>query len=206
MREVLRVIALRYRLKTLQLWIIVSQKILTNTFIWHHSQELNFYRILTKDLHLLHVCGWFCAVAQKLLQLDLGITSSWWSFHNKIIFTDEAHFHRYGYVNKQNSGIKKFSCLTRTSNASSKSDSLMDHAGRRDQWTALLKRNTIYKTMATLMNFFWQELNGITVSEIWFQLDSATCHIALETSCKQSFNVVSTLSLETKSGRQKVAI
>ena len=86
------------------------------TSIRHRSQELGIspsvlWRILHKDLHLF---PYKIQLTQKLLPQDhasrrayannmLQLVNDNPDFHEKIIMSDEAHFHLDGYVNKQNS-------------------------------------------------------------------------------------------------------
>lgn len=89
-----------------------------NTSIRHRAQELNIHRstlqgILKKDLHLY---AYKIQLTQELKPADHGQRRNFanWileqqqvddAFPNKIIFSDEAHFHLNGYVNTQNCRI-----------------------------------------------------------------------------------------------------
>ena len=104
----------------------------------------------------------------------------------KIIFSDEAHFHIGGYVNKQN-------CRNCGSENPHKIKEKPMRPLRVTVWCGLWGGGTIdpyffedeggatvtvngdtYRTMKT--NFLVPTLDGIDVDNVWFQQDGATCH------------------------------
>ncbi|GFU97505.1 transposable element Tc3 transposase [Trichonephila clavipes] len=74
-------------------------------------------------------------------------------FHKRILFSDEAHFWLYGYVNNKTAafGVK------------------LIHKFNGDRYRAMIT------------NFFIPELNNHDVQELWFQQDGAICHTARAT-------------------------
>lgn len=175
-----------------------------STSIRHRGQELNLHRstlqrILTKDLHL-H--AYKIQLTQQLQPNDHGQRRNFtnWileqlqtdhEFHKKIIFSDEAHFHLNGVVNKQNSRIWG------DENPHAIQE-LPLHPQKVTVWCAIWAGGIIgpyffencegaavtvdgnrYRAMLT--NFFWQELDKIDLNEMWFQQDGATCHTSRET-------------------------
>ena len=110
------------------------------------------------------------------------------NFARKIIFSDEAHFHLGGYVNKQNCRIWG------TDNPHVVVQKPM-HPARVTVWCGFWSGGVIgpfffenaegravnidgerYRDMIT--DFLWQELEDIDLDELWFQQDGATCHTA----------------------------
>ncbi|GFU86542.1 putative DD41D transposase [Trichonephila clavipes] len=109
-------------------------------------------------------------------------------FHNRILFSDEAHFWLKGYVNKQNCRIWN------EANPQVNVETPL-HPEKLTVWCALWAGGIIdpyffkndeghnitvnsdgYRAMIT--NFFIPELNNHDVQELWFQQDGATCHTA----------------------------
>ncbi|GFU19470.1 DUF4817 domain-containing protein [Trichonephila clavipes] len=112
-------------------------------------------------------------------------------FHNRILFSDEAHFWLNGYVNKQNCRIWS------EANPQVYVKTPL-HPENLTVWRALWAGGIIgpyffkndeghnvtvngdrYRAMIT--NFFIPELNNHHVQELWFQQDGATCHTARAT-------------------------
>ncbi len=109
----------------------------------------------------------------------------------KIIFSDEAHFHLNGYVNKQNCRIWG------AENPRVIQERPM-HPQRVTVWCGFWAGGVIgphffeneagetvtvngvrYRDMIT--NFLWPQLDGMDLEDMWFQQDGATCHTASET-------------------------
>ncbi|GFV04455.1 putative DD41D transposase [Trichonephila clavipes] len=109
-------------------------------------------------------------------------------FHNRILFSDEAHFWLNGCVNKQNC------CIWSEVNPQVYVETPL-HKKKLTVWCALWAGGIIglyffknddghnvtvngdrYRAMIT--NFFIPELNNHDVQELWFQQDGATCHTA----------------------------
>ncbi|GFS88951.1 putative DD41D transposase [Trichonephila clavipes] len=109
-------------------------------------------------------------------------------FHNRILFSDEAHFWLNGRVNKQNCRIWS------EANPKVYVETPL-HPEKLTVWCALWAGGIIdpyffkndeghnvrvngdrYGAMIT--NFFIPELNNHDVQELWFQQDDATCHTA----------------------------
>ncbi|GFV82192.1 putative transposable element [Trichonephila clavipes] len=112
-------------------------------------------------------------------------------FHERILFSDEAHFWLNGYVNKQNCRIWS------ETNPQVYVETPL-HPEKLTAWCALWAGGIIgpyffkndeghnvtvngdrYRAMIT--NFFIPELNNHEVQELWFQQDGATCHTARAT-------------------------
>lgn len=112
-------------------------------------------------------------------------------FPDKIIFSDEAHFHLDGFVNKQNCRIWG------TENPRVIQEKHI-HPKRVTVWCALWSGGIIgpfffendegnaltvtgvrYRDM--INNFFVPELEDLSLENMWFQQDGATCHTARET-------------------------
>lgn len=122
---------------------------------------------------------------------DLSQLLIFTNFH-KIIFSDEAHFHLDGYVNKQNCRIWATENPRAIQEAS-------HHPRRVTVWCAFWSHGVIgpfffeneddevavtvngprYREMIT--SYLWSQLEGIDVGEIWFQQDGAPCHTATAT-------------------------
>jgi transposase len=172
-----------------------------DTSIRHRAQELNLstttvQRILTKDL-LLH--AYKIQLTQELKpddHLKRRTFVDWireqrqadHAFSQNIIFSDEAHFHLSGFINKQNCRIW----------AAENPREIVEkplHAQKVTVWCAMSANGIIgpyffendagnsvtvngerYRAMIT--NFLWPALNDMDVEEMWFQQDGATCHTA----------------------------
>ncbi|GFV89693.1 DUF4817 domain-containing protein [Trichonephila clavipes] len=112
-------------------------------------------------------------------------------FHQRILFSDEAHFWLNSYVNKQNCRIWS------EANPLVYVETLL-HPEKLTVWCTLWAGGIIgpyffkndechnvtvngdrYRAMIT--NFFIPELNNQDVQELWFQQDGATCHTARAT-------------------------
>lgn len=112
-------------------------------------------------------------------------------FLKKIIFSDEAHFHLNGYVNKQNCRIWG------DENPKETIEKAM-YPERVTAWCGLWAGGVIgpyffeneygktctvngerYRTM--LSDFLWQHLTDMDLNDMWFQQDGATCHTAKQT-------------------------
>lgn len=172
-----------------------------DTSIRHRAQELNLsattlHRILKKDLSL-H--AYKIQLTQELKpadHLNRRTFADWVheqrqideDFSQKIIFSDEAHFHLSGFVNKQNCRIWA------DENPRTIVEKLM-HPQKVTVWCAFFAGGIIgpfffendagnsvtvngerYRAMIT--NFLWPELDAMDVNDLWFQQDGATCHTA----------------------------
>lgn len=112
-------------------------------------------------------------------------------FVKKIIFSDEAHFHVDGYVNKQNCRIWGME------NPRVVQEQPM-HAQRVTVWcgfwtggvigpyffeneagNAVTVNGVRYREM--IREFLWPHLDGMNLDDMWFQQDGATCHTTRET-------------------------
>ncbi|GFX54562.1 transposable element Tcb1 transposase [Trichonephila clavipes] len=112
-------------------------------------------------------------------------------FHKRILFSDEAHFWRNGYVNKQNCRIwseanpqvyvetplhpEKLTVWC----ASWAGGIIGPYFFKNDEGDNVTVNGDRYRAMIT--NFFIPELNNHDVQELWFQQDGATCHTARAT-------------------------
>lgn len=157
------------------------------------------WRILTKDLGLhaykiqitraLHYLDHFkrrefAKWALEKLEVDRN-------FGAKIIFSDEAHFWLNGYVNKQN-------CRIWGAENPREILEVEMHPLKVTVWCAFWANGVIgpyffededgrrlnvnkqrYQTM--LRDYFWPKLDGIDISNVYFQQDGATCHTSGET-------------------------
>ncbi|EFN76234.1 hypothetical protein EAI_06029, partial [Harpegnathos saltator] len=111
-------------------------------------------------------------------------------FLNKIIFSDEAHFHLDGLINRQN-------CIWDSENPRVIVKKQM-HPQRVIVWCefwaggiiepfffenaagqAITVNGARYRDM--IIQFFVPKLQDMDVNNMWFQQDSATCHTARET-------------------------
>lgn len=172
-----------------------------NLSIPRRSQHLGLstmttWRILRKDLALK---PYKVQLVQELKPADHSlrrqfanfIAEQGTGFSEKIIFSDEAHFHLNGYVNKQNCRIW----------ASENPRVVVEkplHSARVTVWCAFWSGGVIgpyffeneagnavtvnglrYRDMLT--NYFWPIIDDMDVSDMWFQQDGATCHTARET-------------------------
>lgn len=174
------------------------------TSIRHRSQELNIYssslqRILTKDLHL-H--PYKVQLSQELKHTDHAQRREFveWileqqqvdaNFSHKIIFSDEAHFHLDGFVNRRNCRIWG------SENPRTIVEKQM-HPERVTVWCGFWAGGIIgpfffenatgeaitvnaarYRDM--IMRFLVPKLQDVDVNDMWFQQDGATCHTTRET-------------------------
>lgn len=168
-----------------------SQRLgLSNTSTW---------RIMSKDLHLR---AYKIQLVQELKPADHSLRRTFadWilesqagdaQFCKKIIFSDEAHFHLSGYVNKQN-------CRIWGEENPRVMQEVSMHPQRVTVWCgfwaggvigpyffenregdALTVNGVRYREM--IENFCWPELDGMDLENMWFQQDGATCHTANET-------------------------
>lgn len=172
-----------------------------DTSIRHRAQELNLstttlHRILTNDLSL-H--AYKIQLAQELKpddHLKRRTFVNWLQeqrqvdadFSQKIIFSDEAHFHLGGFVNKQNCRIW----------AAENPRTIVEkplYPQKVTVWCAFFANGIIgpyffendtgnsvtvtgERYRAMIVNFLWPQLNAIDVEDLWFQQDGATCHTA----------------------------
>lgn len=112
-------------------------------------------------------------------------------FARKIIFSDEAHFHIDGFINKQN-------CRVWAVRNPQMIKEKPLHSGRCTVWCGIWAGGVIgpyffedgdgnaltvngheYRSMIT--HFLCPEVEAIDVDGLWFQQDGATCHTARET-------------------------
>lgn len=112
-------------------------------------------------------------------------------FARKVIFSDEAHFHLNGYVNKQNCRIWG------SENPHSFHEREM-HPQRVTVWCGFWAGGVIgpyffeneagqavtvngdrYRTM--IRDFLWPHFDAMDIQQLWFQQDGATCHTSGET-------------------------
>ena len=173
-----------------------------------HISRTSLIRILHKDLNL-H--AYKVQLTQELKPTDhvkRRQWCEWWHemstvnahFSKKIIFSDEAHFHLGGFVNKQNCRIW----------ANQNPRVIVEkpmHPQRVTVWCGLWAGGVLgpyffendageaitvngvrYREMVT--NFLWPELEHMDVEDMWFQQDGATCHTANETMAllREKFN------------------
>lgn len=177
------------------------------------AQQLNIsrtslMRILNKDLNL-H--AYKVQLTQELKPTDhfkrrqyaewlVEQTEVNGDFTKKIIFSDEAHFHLCGFVNKQNCRIW----------ANENPQVIVEkpmHPQRVTVWCGLWAGGVIgpyffenevgqavtvngvrYREMIT--DFLWPEIEDMDLDDMWFQQDGATCHTANETMAllREKFN------------------
>lgn len=165
----------------------------------HRSQELNISRtslrrILRKDLGM---TPYKVQLVQELKPHDhpLRFRFARWAneklhddvdFAQKIIFSDEAHFHLGGYVNKQNCRIwgsenphvvlqKPMHPLRVTVWCGLWSGGIIGpYFFQNEDGATITVNGDTYRTMIT--DFFVPALHGIDVNDVWFQQDGATCH------------------------------
>lgn len=175
-----------------------------STSIRHRAQQIGvskstMQRILTKDLHL-H--AYKVQLTQELKPADHGQRREFvnWvlerqhenaDFADKIIFSDEAHFHLDGFVNRQNCRIWG------EENPRVIHEKQM-HPQRVTVWCGFWAGGIIgpffyeneagqaqtvngvrYREMIT--SFFLPRIEEMNVEGMWFQQDGATCHTARET-------------------------
>lgn len=172
-----------------------------NLSIRRRSQQLGIsrsttWRILHKDLALK---AYKVELVQELKPADHSqrrnfadfIIEHGAEFAEKIIFSDEAHFHLNGYVNKQNCRIW----------ASENPRVIVEkplHPTRVTVWCGLWAGGVIgpyffendrgeavtvngicYRNMIT--EFLWPIIDDMDTEDMWFQQDDATCHTSNET-------------------------
>jgi Helix-turn-helix domain (DUF4817) len=156
-------------------------------------------RILSKDLQL-H--PYKVQLTQELKPTDHGKRRQFveWilemqreneGFTKRIIFSDEAHFHLNGFVNKQN-------CRIWGSENPRVIKEKQMHPQRVTVWCGIWSQGLIgpyffedgqgkavtvngvrYREMLT--NFLWPRLDQMDIQNVWFQQDGATCHTSGET-------------------------
>ncbi len=172
-----------------------------NQSLTRRSQSLgisvtSLWRILRKDLGL-H--PYKIKLTQELKQLDHFKRRTFvnWAqqqlendadFHSKIIFSDESHFWLNGFVNKQNmrywSGNNPH-VLHETQLHPEKITVWCGlHAGGvigpyffvDDENRHVTVNGNRYRAMLT--DYFWHELEGMDLADMWFQQDGATSHTA----------------------------
>lgn len=112
-------------------------------------------------------------------------------FHRKIIFSDEAHFWLNGFVNKQNMRYWAGSNPHVIHEAPLHPEKITVwcglHAGGvigpyffvDDNDRHVTVNGNRYRDM--INDFFWPQLNGMDLDDMWFQQDGATCHTAHDT-------------------------
>jgi hypothetical protein len=179
----------------------VSESVRENprTSVRHRAQELGLsrsstHRILRIDLHLhpykvqlrqqLKVHDHrqrreFAAWALEHLDEDEN-------FFQKIIFSDEAHFHLNGYVNKQNCRIWGSENPNTFEQAPMHPQKVTVWCGlwvggiigpyffENDEGQTVTVNEARYREM--LEYFLWAELEGKDLDDMWFQQDGATAH------------------------------
>lgn len=178
-----------------------SVRVRPRTSIRHRASEMNIsrssmQRILRKDLGL---WPYKVQLVQQLKARDhpLRYRFAVWAcdqleidddFAQKIIFSDEAHFHLGGYVNKQN-------CRIWGSENPQEYEEKPMHPLRVTVWCGLWRGGIIgpyffeneagatvtvngitYRNMLT--SFLWPYLEDIDLDDVWFQQDGAPCHTA----------------------------
>lgn len=126
----------------------------------------------------------FCEWIEERLAVDEN-------FAKNIIFSDEAHFHLSGFVNKQN-------CRIWGNENPRVTHEHQMHPERTTVWCGFWAGGVIgpfffeddegvtvtingerYRHMLT--NFLWPFLQNIDMQNLWFQQDGATCHNSRET-------------------------
>ncbi|XP_018375528.1 PREDICTED: uncharacterized protein LOC108769183 [Trachymyrmex cornetzi] len=107
-------------------------------------------------------------------------------FGRKIIFSDEAHFHLGGYVNKQNCRIwgseQPHTIVERPMHPPRVTVWCGFWSGgiigpfffENDAGNAVTVNGERYRAMLT--NFLWPQIDTMNVDDLWFQQDGATCH------------------------------
>lgn len=172
--------------------------------IRHRSQELRLspssvWNILHKDLclypykmQLVHALQPndhclrrnFAKWVQEQFQIDP-------LFHQKIIFSDEAHFWLNGHVNKQNCRIWSANNPHVIMESSLHPQKLTVWCGlfaggiigpyffRNAQGNTVTVNGDRYRQMLNL--FLFPKLEDIDLARMWFQQDGATCHTATQT-------------------------
>lgn len=172
-----------------------------NRSIPRRSQELgisrtSLWRILRKDLGL-H--PYKIKLTQELKPLDhlkrrnfanwmLGKLEDDDEFHRKIIFSDEAHFWLNGFVNKQNmrywQGTNPHVLHESPLHPEKITVWCGFHAGGVIGPYFFVDDNDRHVTVngqryrAMIEDYFWPELEGMDITNMWFQQDGATSHTA----------------------------
>jgi len=167
----------------------------------HRSQELNISRtslrrILHKDLGMK---AYKVQLVQKLKPHDhpMRFRFAQWAeerlaededFFRKIVFSDEAHFHLGGYVNKQNCRIWGSENPHETLEKPMHPQRVTVWCGfwhggiigpfffENEQGAAVTVNGDRYRAM--LNEFLFPKIQEYYVDDIWFQQDGATCHTA----------------------------
>ena len=170
--------SIRHRAQELNLSRTSLQRILTNDLSLY-AYKVQLTQELKPDDHLKHHT--FVNWVHKQRQTDDD-------FLQKIIFSDEAHFHLCGFVNKQNCRIW----------AHENPRQIVEkplHPQKVTVWCAFSANGIIgpyffeneagnsvtvtgKRYCAMITNLLWPELNGMDVENVWFQQDGATCHSA----------------------------
>ena len=173
-----------------------------------HLSRSSMMNIMHKDLHL-H--AYKVQLTQELKPTDhlkRRQWSEWWQekatiddqFPTKIIFSDEAHFHLSGFVNKQNcriwANVNPRVIVEKPMHPQRVTVWCGLWAGgiigpyffQNDAGLAVTVNGVRYREMIT--NFLWPELDHMNVEDMWFQQDGATCHTANETKAllREKFN------------------
>lgn len=172
--------------------------------IRRRSQQLNLsstslQRILSKDLHM-H--AYKVQLTQEVKPTDHGRRRQFadWilarqagdmNFVNRIIFSDEAHFHLNGYVNKQNCRVwgtenprvfvekKMYPLRTTVWCALWAGGVIGPFFFEDDEGATVTVNGDRYRSM--ISEWLWPILENMDIDSFWFQQDGATCHSALET-------------------------
>lgn len=172
--------------------------------ITRRSQELGLsYGITWNMLHKdLHFKAYKIQLTQELKPNDHLLRRNFadWAleqletdplFHEKIIFSDEAHFWLNGFINTQNCRIWS------KENPHAVLETPL-HPQKLTVWCGLWSGGVIgpyffenengnavtvngerYRNMIT--DFFWHELDDFDLEDMWFQQDGATCHTSRDT-------------------------
>lgn len=168
------------------------------------SQELgipvsSMQRILKKDLR---VHPYKIQLTQELKTIDHGKRRefvNWFlemerndtNFHRDIIFSDEAHFHMNGYVNKQNCRYWGLDNPQQIEEREMHPQRVTVWCGfwsggiigpfffEDDNGNALTVNGERYRSMINERLF--PVLEGMDINRMWFQQDGATCHTARQT-------------------------
>lgn len=175
------------------------------TSVRRRSQELGLsrctvHRILSTDIAAF---PYKIQLTQKLKPTDHGKRlefANWMlskkdddpDFFSKIFFSDEAHFHLNGKVNKQNCRIWALENPRLTVERAQYSQRVTVWCGlysggligpyffeNKEDEVALSVNGERYRAM--LNDFLWPKLDLIDMPDMWFQQDGATCHTARAT-------------------------
>lgn len=177
-----------------------------NTSVRRRAQEVaissaSLWRILTEDLRMF---PYKVQLVQELKEIDHPSRREFVKimleakvrdpdfFFKKIVFSDEAHFHLGGFVNRHNSRIWG-SENPRVINERAQ------YPKKTTVWCALWSQGVIgpfffendnefavtvngHRYREMIKNFFWPQLDSLDIgSDFWFQQDGATSHTAEET-------------------------